>query len=174
MSGWHEAPGAGAGAAGLPSGPFIGRETFRGLLRQALAEAASRGWRELVLADADFSDWPLGERAVVDALTAWALSGQRLTLLARHYDAVLRQHPRFVIWRRQWAHKIDARALPATNPSEIPSALWTPGWVLLRLDVLRSGGFCSAETQRRQHLREALDDWLARSSVAFPTDTLGL
>ncbi len=174
MNHMNEESGAGAPAPELPRGPFAGRDTFRDLLRQALAEAASRGWRELILADADFQDWPLGERAVVEALTRWALSGQRVTLLARRYDAVVRLHPRFVVWRRQWSHKIDARAVPTADPSDLPSALWSAGWVLQRQDVLRSSGFCGPEAERRVRLREALDDWLGRSSVAFPADTLGL
>lgn len=161
--------------ADLPEGPFIGRDTFRELVRTALGEAARRGWRELLLADADFADWPLGERAVVEALTAWALSGgQRLTLLARRYDAVVRTQPRFVVWRRQWSHKIEARGLPGVDAQDVPCILWTPGWVLQRQDMLRSRGFTGSEPERRRLLREALDGWLARSSTAFPADTLGL
>lgn len=163
----------GPGAA-LFAGPFMGRESFRALVRDALGEAARAGWRELILADADFNDWPLGERVVIDALTAWVLSGQRLRLLARRYDAVYRQHPRFVTWRRQWSHKIEARGVPAADALDVPSVLWTPGWALQRTDVLRSGGFCGPEPDRRVMLRELLDEWLLRSSPAFPADTLGL
>lgn len=169
----RDGPEVEAGAA-LPAGPFVGRESFRALVRDALAEAARAGWRELILADADFNDWPLGERVVIDALTAWVLSGQRLTLLARRYDAVYRQHPRFVAWRRQWSHKIEARGVPSADALDVPSVLWAPGWVLQRSDVLRSGGFCGPEPDRRVLLRDWLDDWLSRSSPAFPADTLGL
>lgn len=165
----------GARGAGLAEGPFIGRDTFRELVRTALGEAVHRGWRELVLADADFADWPLGERAVIEALTAWVLSGgQRLTLLARRYDSVVRSQPRFVAWRRQWSHKIEARGLPGVDAQDVPSILWTPAWVLQRQDVLRSRGFAGSEPERRRLLRELLDGWLARSTTAFPADTLGL
>lgn len=164
-----------APGAGLPAGPFVGRDSFRALVRAALAEAARCGWRELVLADADFQDWPLGEGAVIESLTTWALSGgQRLTLLARHYDAVVRRQPRFVAWRQQWSHKIEARGLPGIDAQDVPSILWTPGWGLQRHDVLRSGGFSGGEPERRRLLRETLDEWLRRSSSAFPADTLGL
>lgn len=60
---------------GLPQGPFIGRESFRAILRQALAEAAQDGWREVIVCDASFQDWPLGEREVVQALDTWARAG---------------------------------------------------------------------------------------------------
>ena len=53
-----------AAAAPLPSGRFEGREAFRQLVRDGLARAAQEGWRELILSDASFEEWPLGERAV--------------------------------------------------------------------------------------------------------------
>ncbi len=159
----------------LPEGPFIGRESFRAAVRQALAEAARAGWRELIVCDASFFDWPLGERAVVQALEAWARgAGQRFTVLAQRYDAVERLHPLFVGWRRQWAHKIECRSVRVADPLELPSALWSPGWALQRLDALRSGGVSGAQPERVLHLRESLNAWLERSSPAFAATTLGL
>ncbi len=52
----------------MPSGRFEGREAFQKLVRDALACAAQEGWRELIVSDANFHDWPLGERAVVESL----------------------------------------------------------------------------------------------------------
>ena len=49
----------------LPSGRLEGRELFRRAVRDALACAADQGWHELILSDASFEDWPLGESAVV-------------------------------------------------------------------------------------------------------------
>lgn len=46
----------------LPEGRFSGREAFQQLVRDALATAAREGWREIILSDADFHDWPLGRR----------------------------------------------------------------------------------------------------------------
>src|SRR5690349_1272803 len=91
-------------AAPLPSRRFEGREEFRQLVRDALACAAREGWREIILADPGFEDWPLGERAVAESLQAWSSGGRSIVLLAHDYDAVLRQHARFVQWRRQWSH----------------------------------------------------------------------
>lgn len=159
---------------GLPSGRFEGRTAFQQLVRDALATAAREGWREIIVSDADFADWPLGERAVAESLKAWSSSGRRITLLARRYDEVVMRHARFVTWRRTWSHIVEARACPAADPLEFPSAIWSPGWVLQRLDIDRCNGFTGDEPERRVLLREALKEWLGRSSPGFPATTLGL
>ncbi len=159
----------------LPAGRFSGREDFRQLVRAALACAAQEGWPELVLSDADFHDWPLGESAVIDSLNAWARAGRRLTLLARSYDEVVRRHARFVRWRGTWDHIITCRRSPSADPADFPSALWSPAWVLQRLDPERCNGVAGQEPERRVLLRESLDEWLLRrSSPGFPASTLGL
>jgi hypothetical protein len=163
----------GAGAP-LPSRRFEGREEFRQLVRDALACAAREGWHEIVLSDADFSDWPLGERSVAESLQAWSRTGRRMTLLARRYDEVRRLHPRFVRWRGTWAHIVTPVACTSADPLELPSALWSAGWVLERRDPERSNGYCGGEPDRRLLLRENLNEWLRRASPAFPATTLGL
>ena len=158
----------------LPSRRFEGRTEFRQLVRDALAHAAHEGWRELILSDPSFDDWPLGERAVAESLPAWSSSGRRITLLARRYDDVLRMHARFVQWRGRWSHIVTAMGCPSAGPLEVPSAVWSPGWVLERLDVERCNGYCGSEPERRLLLRERLTEWLAKSSPSFPSTTLGL
>jgi len=158
----------------LPSGRFEGREAFRQLVRDALACAARQGWRELILCDADFSDWPLGERAVAQSLQDWSATGRRCTLLARRYDAVVRDHARFVAWRKTWSHIVDARACASADPLGMPSAIWSPGWVMRRVDTERSNGVCGGEPERRVLLREDLNEWLLKSSPSFAATTLGL
>jgi len=165
---------ASAPAAGLPSRRFEGREDFRQLLRDALATAAREGWREIILSDASFEDWPLGERAVAESLQAWSRTGRRMLLLAKRYDQVARQHARFVQWRGMWSHIITATACPSADPLDLPSALWSPAWVLERRDVERSHGYCGSEPERRVALREILNEWLQKSTPAFPATTLGL
>ncbi len=160
--------------AGLPSRRFEGREEFRQLVRDALATAAREGWHEIILSDASFDDWPLGERAVADSLQAWARGGRRLMLLARQYDRVVRQHARFVQWRVTWSHIVTASACPSADPLDIPSAIWSPAWVLERRDVEHSNGFCGSEPERRVALRESLNEWLRKSTPAFAASTLGL
>ncbi|MGV3569088.1 MAG: hypothetical protein ACO1PB_00720 [Ramlibacter sp.] len=158
----------------LPSRRFEGRTDFRQLVRDALAAAGREGWREIILSDADFDDWPLGERAVAESLNAWATSGRRMVLLARNYDQVVRSHARFVQWRGTWSHIVTAWACGSADPLELPSGIWSPGWVLDRLDPERSNGYCGSEPDRRLLMRERLDAWIARSSPAFPATTLGL
>lgn len=158
----------------LPSGRFEGRLAFQQLVRDALACAAREGWREIILCDASFADWPLGERSVAQSLQDWSRTGRRVTLLAKRYDEVVRRHARFVAWRGTWSHIIEARACAAADPLELPSAIWSPGWVMHRLDPERCNGFSGAEPERRLALREQLQEWLGRSSPAFPATTLGL
>ena len=161
-------------AAPLPSGRFTGRVAFQQLVRDALARAAQEGWRELILSDPNFADWPLGERAVAESLGAWSASGRRCTLLACRYDELAVRHARFVSWRRAWSHIIEARACGSADPLEFPSAIWSPGWVMQRLDPERCNGYSGAEPERRLSLRENLNEWQAKSSVAFSATTLGL
>ena len=92
----------------LPEGRGSGRLDFEAAIRQGLAAAAAQGWNSIVLCDADFADWPLGERAVVDALNRWARRGRTLKMLARHYDQLRLQHPRFVQWRVTWARRLGS------------------------------------------------------------------
>jgi hypothetical protein len=158
----------------LPSRRFEGRKDFQQLVRDALAGAAREGWREIILSDADFEDWPLGERTVSESLQAWSAAGRRMVLLARRYDEVTRRHARFVSWRQAWSHIIEARACASADPLELPSAIWSPGWALQRLDVERCAGYCGSEPRRRLLLRESLDEWLHKSSPSFPATTLGL
>ena len=165
----------GQGAAPpLPSRRFEGREEFRQLVRDALACAARDGWREIILSDPDFEDWPLGERATAESLQAWSSTGRGIVLLARNYDRVLQRHARFVQWRRQWSHIVTAVACPSADRLDLPSALWSPAWVLERRDLERSNGFCGSEPERRVLLRETLAEWLQKATPAFPASTLGL
>ena len=161
-------------APGLPSGRFEGRDAFRQLVRDALATAAREGWREIILSDASFEDWPLGERAVAESLQAWARTGRHMVLLAKRYDGVRRQHARFVQWRGTWSHIISASACPAADPLDLPSAIWSPGWVLERRDIERCNGYCGSEPERRLGLRESLNEWLQKGTSSFPSTTLGL
>ena len=158
----------------LVSGPFSGREAFLQRVRDALAMAAQAGWREIVLCDASFSDWPLGERAVDASLRAWSKSGRKMTLLAKNYADLQARHHRFVQWRKDWSHLIEARACPSADALDLPSALWSPAWSIQRLDPVHCTGVADISAARRVALQEAMQQWLAKSTVAFPGVTLGL
>lgn len=159
----------------LLEGRFEGPAAFADLVRQAITEAAHAGWRELILSDATFTDWPLGERAVIDALNAWARTGRKFTMLAKTYDDVVRRHPRFVAWRTTWSHLVECRASPRADVLELPSMLLGHGWLLHRLNPVRSSGVAGSEADRMVAAHEALREWLDRkSSPAFTASTLGL
>ncbi|AVS87821.1 hypothetical protein C8238_05755 [Paracidovorax avenae] len=162
------------GETPLPSGRFEGRSDFGGGVRAALACAAREGWQELVLCDFDFHDWPLGDREVEASLHAWAARGRRMTLLAAQYDEVVRRHARFVRWRATWDHIVECRKVPARERQELPGVLWSGRWVLQRLDPERCTGVAGGEPERRVQVRQVLDEWLRRSTPAFPATTLGL
>lgn len=159
----------------LPGGRFEGREAFQQRVRDAIACAAREGWSELILCDANFHDWPLGERAVAESLQQWARTGRRLTMLAADYAEVVRRHARFVQWRVRWDHIIACRRAGTADPQDLPSAIWSPHWVLQRHDPLRCNGVTGVEPERCILLREAINEWLERkSSPGFPASTLGL
>ncbi len=163
-----------ANDSALPDGSFSGRTKFSALIRRAFLVAATQGWREIIICDADFEDWPLGERAVISALGEWSRTGRKLTMIARNYAAVTRRHPRFVTWRQTWSHIVECRGSGSGPSDTLPSAMWTPNWVFERLDLQRSVGSCGHEAARRVALKEGLNERLLKSVPAFPATTLGL
>ena len=158
----------------LPTGRLQGREAFDSVLRQAFNAAAQQGWSVWWWADADFADWPLGERATVAALDAWAGSGRRLYLLARDFRHLQARSPRFVTWRRTWDHLIEVRACPGLSAEDMPSGMWTPQWALNRLDPVRSVAVCGPDAALRTGVRLRFDEIWARAAPAFPASVLGL
>jgi hypothetical protein len=161
-------------SSALLQGRFEGRFAFAELVRQAFAAAAEQEWREIIICDATFEDWPLGERAVAQSLNDWSKSGRTLTILAQNYDEVIRRHARFVTWRRTWSHIVDCRGSAPVAASDLPSAFWSPTWVFERLDLVRSTGVAGPEAARRVALKERLTEKLLRSTPAFPATTLGI
>jgi len=151
-----------------------GRGVFADLVRQALAVAAQEGWPQLVLSDADFLDWPLGERAVVESLQAWARQGREIRFLARDFAPLRLAHPRLVAWRTIWSHRVQAQAMPSASGNELPSAIWSADWMLERLDPVRCTLVASTDARRRTGLRERLDACWHKGSPSFAATTLGL
>ncbi|MEO6660715.1 MAG: hypothetical protein ABIN44_10465 [Burkholderiaceae bacterium] len=151
------------------------RGEFHAALRNAFAEAAAVGCRELWLSDTDFADWPLGERAVVGHLAEWAQSQRRLVLLAENFDEVARRHPRWVEWRRQWSHIVQCRASTEAEPNQIPTLLLAGGVLSVHLsDRVRFRGRASRDPADGLRCHERIDAILQRSVAAFPATTTGL
>ncbi len=158
----------------LLDGAFAGRGQFQQLIRDAIAQAASEGWREMIWFDQSYEDWPLGERSVEASLQAWSETGRKLTIVAKRFDTLVSQHHRFVNWRKQWSHIIEARAVSSASDEEFPSALLAPNWALHRLQPALCKGVAGYEARRRVDLRELMNEWLTKSSPSFPSTTLGL
>jgi len=151
------------------------RTEYHDALRAALAEVAQAGCRELWLCDEDFSDWPLNDDDVIDALTQWALPHRKLTVLARHYDDVTRKHPRWVEWRRTWSHVVECRSNEEAESGSIPTLLVAQPLVCVRLvDRVHYRGSVSREAGDILRNRETIDAVLQRSVEAFPASILGL
>lgn len=159
---------------------FAGRAECQRLLADALRWAAEQGLSQLHAWDGSFEDWPLSEVDLLTALTAWARPGRQLHLLALQYDDLQRRHPRFVRWRRDYAHCVTARAVePELRLEAAPEALLlaagAQGQLCLRLfDRQLWRGELSLETGDRQRALEWFDALAQRSSESFAPTTLGL
>ena len=162
------------GGDALPEGRLTGRRRFESVIRQVVEVAAREGWPSLRLSDPDFRDWPLGERAVIEALDAWAGRGRQLCLLAHGYDALRLAHPRLVTWRTRWSHIVDARACAPGRGGELPSAVIGPAWTLQRLDPQGGVFVATSQAQRRVQLKERWDACWEQGQPSFAATTLGL
>jgi hypothetical protein len=88
---------------------FEGAEGFAQALRLALRHVESHRRAPHVLVRCDFAAWPLGAADWVERLTRWARSGSReLVMVAASYSIIERDCPRFVAWRRDFAHVCSA------------------------------------------------------------------
>lgn len=159
---------------------FAGRAEFQRLIKESLGWAAEQGCRELHAWDASFVDWPLSDAAVLAGLTGWARHGRKLHLLALQYDDLGRRHPRFVRWRRDYAHCVTARAVePEVRLEAAPESLLLIAGgdapLTLRLfDRHLWRGELSVDAARRVAALEWFDALAQRSCESFAPTTLGL
>lgn len=152
------------------------RAAFAAAAVWALQAALARSARRIVCTSPDFEGWPLDDAGWLQPLQAWLRLPQRqLLLLAQQFDDVPRRHPRFTRWRRDWAHAIDARALPAGWPGTLPTLLLDDGPVLLHLaDPLRWRGRAALDAAAAQGWRQEIDALAPQCEPAFPVTALGL
>ncbi len=151
------------------------RGDFHEALKQAFADIAAIGCREVFLCDADFTDWPLSDTAVIDSLSEWAHGHRRLKLVAQQFDELARRHGRWVEWRRRWSHRVECRVNTEIEAGKLPTVLLAPGLVVVRLvDKVHFRGSVSQDAADLLQNRESLDAVLQRSEESFPVTTLGL
>ncbi|MDC8771368.1 hypothetical protein [Roseateles albus] len=94
----------------LAPSKFEGRAAYVANLRQALLQACAANARDLYCFDENLVDWPWSDADVLAALTTWAKPHRRLHLLAAEYEDLRQRHPRFVRWRGNWGHCVQALA----------------------------------------------------------------
>jgi hypothetical protein len=152
------------------------RGAFAAAVRWGFDSAIAAGARRIVVVDRDFAEWPLDDPALLESLTAWLRQPKRkLVLLADDFDAMPRRHPRFVRWRTDWAHAIDAFAPPAEDRVDLPTLLVDDGSISVQLiDAVHWRGRAERDARQAQLWRESLDAVLQRSEPAFAVNRLGL
>lgn len=167
----------------MEAGVFLGRQQGLDAWRGALLQACATGARELYLFDPRFVDWPLSDPNVLAALTAWARAPRRLHLLAEHYEDLRRRHPRFVQWRTQWGHCVEARAyepdvIAGAGKNALAAALLALGGgqpISVRLfDAEHARGAVSFQAGDALRTKEWFDALTQRSCESFAASTLGL
>ena len=137
--------------------------------------AATAGCRDIVWADPDFADCPLGERHLIDILSRWAKSHRKLTIMAARFDAMERLHPRFVAWRRTWSHVVHCRQTADADAPLCRACCLRAGLFSLRLfDPVHFRGRFSRSRSDEVHDSEEIDAFLQRSHDSFPVTRLGL
>lgn len=161
-----------------PPPPAIdGPEDFAPAVRWGFATALAEGARTITAVDTAFGEnWPWDDAPLLASLAGWLrLPQRRLVLLAAHYDEVPRLHPRFVQWRRDWAHAITPFVVPEELAHGLPTLLLDDRRVsVVRLDPVQGRGRASLEPRTRLHWHDRIDALLQRSSPGFPVTTLGL
>lgn len=152
------------------------RAAFAAALLWGCAQACARDARRIVCVAPDFADWPLGDAALLERLTAWLQRPQRqLVLLAAGYDELARCHPRFVAWRRAWAHAAPAWQAPDDLCATLPTLLLDDGPLLVRLvERMHWRGHALLDARESRPYRDEIDAVLQRSTPAFAITTLGL
>lgn len=163
-------------AKALDPGELIdSRRSFHAAIGAALSEAAEAGVAQIWLCDRDFSGWPLGERSVVELLAAWIGGQRRLTLLGGDFGWLAVQAPRFIDWRRDWAHAVDCLIAHPDDAPRLPSLLVLPKRLQVRLsDAELCRGRISRDATDLSASAELIDATVQRVVGNFSATTLGL
>lgn len=170
------------GPAAAPRAPaqavplIASRADFAAAVRWGVDTAVARPARVLWWVDRDFEEWPISDAALLDALTSWLrLPQRRLVLLATTFAGLPQRHARFVRWRADWSHAVEAWSPPEETASTLPCLLLDDGPVSVQLhEPLRWRGRALLDARAAHLWRQQIDAFLQRSTAAFPVRTLGL
>jgi hypothetical protein len=157
-----------------PEGRQEGREALQNALLAGLAALREGQAHTWWWCSPDWADWPLEHPDLLAGLQAWMLAGGHLKLLAADYRHITAQHPRFVQWRVQWTHRIEARGVGRSGRDSCPNLCWSPlgGWEVLAAE---RGVLVSSATPRAVVAwQERFQGLWERATPAFPGTTLGL
>ena len=152
-----------------------GQVDFHAAILGMLREAAEAEVAHIWCCDRDFAHWSLGERAFVDLLAAWIGPRRQLTLIAGDFAGLAQQAPRFIAWRREWAHAVECLIAHPDDAPHLPSLLLLPKRAQLRLsDVERHRGRVSRDAVDLSAGAELIDAVVQRVVGHFGPTTLGL
>jgi hypothetical protein len=154
-----------------------GRGAWLQSVRALLVGAPDSGLRELVLVDASFDAWPLGEPEVIEAMTHWLRQpGRRLRLAGLSFDGMQVSQPRFATWRRNWTHAIDVVSPLEVPPADMPCLLVSaqPPLVLELFDRERFRGRLTRDPREARLATDRVAALLQRSEPSWPANALGL
>ena len=157
--------------------PTIGsRADFVAAVHWGFEQAIAGGALRIVCVDPDFAEWPFDDVVVLQRLTDWLKQpGRRLVLLARRYDELPRRQPRFVAWRRLWAHAIEAWSPQDGDAVELPTLLFDDQRVSVQLiDDTHWRGRAEIDARVARLWGERIDAVLQRSEASFAANALGL
>ena len=162
------------------SGRIDGWQAFRDRFRSMLVTACESGG-ECRWVDADFSQWPLGELAITDALQRWMLQhgGAKVTLLAGRFDVLQRAHPRWLAWRQTWSHRVGCWQASDEIVADLRSMfIWRDQGRdvagIRMLDAVTATGQWTMDPAVLGLWQADFDAYLQRSSEGMPCTTLGL
>jgi hypothetical protein len=149
---------------------------FVAALRWGFGQAVADGARRIVCVDPDFAEWPFDEGGLQAVLTPWLKQpGRRLVLLAHRYDELPRRQPRFVAWRRLWAHAVEAWSPQEGDAVELPTLLFDDQRVAVHLiDRVHWRGRAEIDARAVRLWCERVDAVLQRSEPSFAANALGL
>ena len=148
-------------------------------VRAALGEAARQA-APMFLQDDDFARWPLGEKACVESFEQWVMAPGRAqaTLVALRWDAMLRQHPRWVRWQTPWGHRVRCRQWPQDELSSLEGfapTLVVQGVLLMQMHEPERGlGHWSRDAREVRMAWARCDAISQRSLDSGISATLGL